>query len=400
MKRTIARCLPLLAAATLAVPALPLGSCQSCDSGAGDRQAAAAGPRKASPAARPPRPVKPRQAGKAHGTLKEELSTISVKTVSGEVTLVPQAGEAARPAREGDEILGGGEIVVGVDGSASVVVREVGHLALAPGSVLVVPAHSLCGAILVEGAALTAGPARERRDPRCYLHTAGGALLHPRAKAIIAAAPSGKVRIAATDGAVRVVLPTGEPIEIRQDHQVVLDPRQGLVGQPAPFVRDDGPAERTFDGWLKAEAFGGAAQAGWMLDEAGRHAERLALDVERLVELMTLNREASAQRRALSLRPAPDGGQAEELTEQLARQAEELVMLKDKGMLLINRVLALVELTRRHAPAAKPERVATILAGLDKLAADLPPLFERRRKPAVSMDGRGRPKPERPMPVD
>jgi hypothetical protein len=393
MKR-LSRC--LLAAAALML-LLAGASCDSCGSEAAGGKAGDAERRRATPAVKPQRQLKARQAGKASGLTDAELPTITVRSVAGKVTIVTRAGEAARQARGGDEITGGGELAVAGDAAATVVIREVGLFSLAPDSTVVVPAHAICGAVLVEGAALTTGPARSRRDPPCYLHTATGALQHPRAKAVVAVAPSGRARIAATEGAVRVVALVGDPIEIAAGSQITLDPREGLVGGATPFVHESGPVERVFDEWRGSQPYNGKVQPKWMLDEASRLAERLALDAERLAELMAQNREVSARRRAQSFKPDASAGQQDELTGQLAQQAGELVLLKNKGTLLTGRIVALVELTQRHAPGMEQERIAAVRAGLDKLAADLPPLFERRRKPAVRTGEVNRLKHKLPM---
>jgi hypothetical protein len=388
------RARPLLATAVISL-LLAVPCCEGCKEKTGDGKPGGAEARKAVPAAKPPRPTKPRRAGKAFGTTGEELSTITVKAVTGGVTIVPRAGEAGRPAREGDEIRGGGEIAVAADGSATVVIREVGHLSMAPNSTLVVPAHLLCGAVMLDGAGLVAGSARSRRGHHCYLHTPAGALSSPRAKAVVAVAPNGRIRIAATEGTTQIAVPEGDPTEISEGTQLTLDPREGPI-RPEPFVRDAGPVERVFDEWRAGQPHGGDSAVRQALDELDGLAKRLDADARRLTGLQASHSETRSKRRKLSFKPDASADETGDLNGQLAAQAEELEALKDGVALLAGSIMARAELTRRKAPGKDQKRLADLQATLDKLAADMPSLFERRRKPAVKMQEIGRPRPKRP----
>jgi hypothetical protein len=147
----------------------------------------------------------------------------------------------------------------------------------------------------------------------------------------------------------------------------------------------EGSRESWLRSWL-AKAAEQPLQAGpWskeLLDSAGRVAKRLELDVERLLELMELNRKASAARKESSADGEADDEQLAKLTANLTEQAVEMTDLQVKGILQVHRIIALLGLVRSATDDGDKahERIAELEAKLDELAGRLPPLFEKKRK--------------------
>jgi hypothetical protein len=350
--------------------------------------------KEAAPEVRKTRPTKkidldrrPEIRGRGAKVPGKELFTAKIEVVDGDVQVRERHEQPRTKAKAGALVYGGGEIVTGEGGRAKVAVREVGTLTLDAGSVLVVPRYTECGAVLVTGSALLEGRLRAPSRRRCFVHTPSAALWSHRNRAAMAAAPDGSTAFAAAEGASGHVDLLGRSTELAEGKQVVFD-RKGQPGAESAFAKSEGPVEAALRPWMKGaarpKALGPWAKG--LLDDASRIANRVELDVERLVELMELNRTASAARRTLDPEDPSDAERLEELTKHLNEQAAEMTDLQVKDILQVNRLIAIIELLRREKELGDKAagRVTELEQKLDELASKLPPLFEKKMKTRVS----------------
>lgn len=349
------------------------------------------GPKKAEPVEKVKRPKRPKLVGKPVGVLGAELFTAKIESVEGEVKLREREDEPATAAEKDALVYGGGWVETAADGAARLTLRSIGRLSLGENSLLIVPEHGECGAVLVRGTAHLVGPKRLSSTSKCYLHTPATALQAQLNRVALAASGTARTAIAALDEKLELTDLQGHTTELEPKKSFVVDPEKDepveTEMQPPGAESDDD----SFAEWLAEESGKKKNRAGWMLEEASRESERLKLDVQRLEELMKLNRELSAHRRELSEKGAEEEEIAE-VSQRLTEQASEMVDLQRKGVLLIHGIHGLLRLAEERGSESDEtaERVAEIRERLDELAEQLPPLFAKKRKTKVDF-GQQRP---------
>ncbi|MFO8073548.1 MAG: hypothetical protein R6V85_16915 [Polyangia bacterium] len=341
------------------------------------------GPKKAEPVEKVKRPKRPKLVGKPVGVLGAELFTAKVESVEGDVKLRQREDEPAAAAEKDALIYGGGWVETGAGGAARLTLRSIGRLSLGENSLLLVPEHGECGAVLVRGTAHLEGPKRLSSTSKCYLHTPATALQAQLNRVVLAASSNARTAIAALDEKLGITDLQGHTTELEPKKSFVVDPEKDEpleVEMQLPEAESDDDA---FAEWLAEEA-GKKNRAGWMLEEASRESERLKLDVQRLEELMKLNRELSARRRELTHEGA-DEKEIAEASQRLTEQAGEMVDLQRKGILLIHSIHGLLRLASEcdGGNDETEKRVAEIRDRIERLAEQLPPLFAKKRKTKV-----------------
>jgi len=371
----------------------------------GDKQEGAPEARKGKPTTKVKHDRRPEARGRGAKRTDEELFTARIESLQGEVKVRERNEAPFTGAVKGSVAYGGGEIVTGQGGTATVSIREVGTLTLDEGTLLVIPRYAECGAILVAGTALLEGSRRAPPRQRCFVHTPSTAVWSQRNRALIAVARDGKTAFGTIEGASTYTDLLGNHAELASGKRLVFDDT-GAAGGETKLNPGDGPPEQALRPWLAEKAEGPGKADPWakqMLDTASRISKRLELDVERLVELMELNRKASEERKSLDATDTDQAGRLEQLTKELTEQAAEMTDLQVKGILQIDRISAVLELVRRESENGSKahERIAELEQKLAQLAEKLPPLFEKKTKtrskagPQLKLDPIG-PPPKQP----
>jgi hypothetical protein len=327
-----------------------------------------------------------RPQAKGYGIKKvgEELLSANIKSVTGDVKLSARTGEPLTAAATGALIFGGGEVVTGDDATAEIALREIGVVTLDRKTRLLIPPHGECGAVLVRGALAIIGTMRIPKHPRCFLHTPATAIWSSRSNALVAVASDGRTSIGSLAGRNNHVDLLGRLEDIEEGQQIELGV-DGKIVSRGPIATGEGPAEQRLRPWLEQTAAAQNKPEPWakkQLDSASRIAKRLALDVDRLAELMEANKTLSKRRKELRSEPDASPDTLEQLTVDLTAQATEMVDLQIKGLLQICRIHGIVANVRdRVGKGSKQgDRIAEVTRGLHQQAQKLPPLFEKKSR--------------------
>ncbi|MCP4678396.1 MAG: hypothetical protein GY854_23360 [Deltaproteobacteria bacterium] len=307
--------------------------------------------RRAAPTKKQGRPEPKRVKVKATPLAKGELFAAQIGKVSGAVKVRSYALDGTRGAKNQDQLFGGGTVTTGSDGGVVLAVRDVGTAVLGKETHLIISPYSGSGAVLVRGNLSLAGPPKTVKKSPGYLHTPATAVLAKvGAKATVSVAD---------DGRTQVIVLTGEVVCID------LEDKQRKLSKGE---------ESTFDATKEPNA---ALDA--MLTRAEKVANRLELDVGRLVELMEQNKKASAERSSITKGEVGAEAKIRDVTSRLVEQSREMVEHREKGMLQIQRIVALTELVTLHKPmdSSLKDRTATLRDRLEAMKTKLPPLFDR-----------------------
>jgi len=332
-------------------------------------------------------PPKPRPAIKQVTRLNRQSQLIAqLGDVQGTVKLKSRPRDVVHPAGAAEKLFLGSQLDTEKKGRVELAIRNLGTVALEEESRLVISPVTGNGAVLVRGALRLSAPHPNHGKPKSYLHTTAVAVwTHKGGQALIAVAEDGQVWVAAVS----------EPltyIDI-EGHQHLLPPRMqitfasdGKPGQAERFVQKKSLPKQPLNKWFATSALAPAdrpSAVDKMLLQAEKRADRLTLDVKRLLELMSLNQKISAERKQLmdqNQAPAssPSNTRFEQLSVRLLEQAKEMVDLKEKGLLQMQRIIALIELARYLRPknADVKRRILSLNARLQSMKDQLPPLFE------------------------
>ncbi len=310
-----------------------------------------------------------------------EQFAAEIGAVQGIVKLRAHSLQDIRTARRADKMFGGGVLQTGADGEAILVARRVGGLVVSPSTRLTVPLYTSSGSILVRGSLLLDGVHVKKSQRPAYLHCPPVAIRAAEgAKAAVAVGENGRTRIAVLLGSVQALDTLGHPRTISRGEAILyrLDSEAGKLEKMEP--RNFSPNQ--LSKWLTGQTLRPTERpstAAAMLSRAEKTANRLELDVERLAELMQLNRQSAAERK--NLNPKDDGAAKKLvlLNARFAEQAREMVDLRLKGELQISSIVAHTERARLLTPdnTGINRRIASLDRRLETMSKQLPPLFDR-----------------------
>ncbi|MCP4599703.1 MAG: hypothetical protein GY847_04050 [Proteobacteria bacterium] len=334
---------------------------------------------------------------------RRELFAAEIRSVKGNVESRSQHLQGMHPAVGSEKLFGGAVVDTGSNGKAMLALRGMGEATLDQNSRMIISRYTRSGAVLVcGGLLLECLPDDKTKKTKRYLHTPAVAILTTgSARILIAVADSGQTRIGALAGQVSYVDIQGQPRTLSAGKQITID-ADGSPGKTESLMPVKVPAEQYYREWIEKSAPARSerpALADSALKRTEKIARRLELDVDRLIELMNLNKKVSEERRGIDENEKGVPGRREKLTALLIEQAREMVDLKEKGMLQIQRLVALAELAdgpltgdrgvekrrvekrrvgeRRVGERRARKRIISLNRRLEAMRQRLPPLFDR-----------------------
>ncbi|MDD5307389.1 MAG: hypothetical protein PHU25_08715 [Deltaproteobacteria bacterium] len=377
--------------------------CTRCSGEVGDKVAAEQGAAGKKRKKKPRHKKDNRRKARPRGAAKTgaELLYVRFETVLGTVMTVAHENEAERPAKPNDSVFAGGLVATGEASKAVLAVREVGMATLDQNALMITAPYTRCGADLVRGSAYIEGPIRTQQRAPCYLHTPSAAILVTQAKAVVAVADDGRVKVAALEGPVTLANLEGTKSELPAGRELVIDAK-GTMGKAVPAAKCEGAPEQCLRAWLAKPALPDAQKpkkASDAVAAAEKIADALPADVQALIALQEAHKTLGAEHMAADRRADAGAAQEDPLAQKLRDDAMRMMGLTDRASIRIHRVSSLLALAARLAPAdAKiAERIVAARQKMDAMKGSFPALFDRAKQGAMVMGGANTPIPSVPM---